>query len=174
MDDLHTTPAQHVGWSHHQRETDLSRTCDRIQHIAGSTIRWLFQIQFAQHRLEACTVFRHVDHIDRRADDGHAALGQTMCQLQRCLPTVLHDDANWFFHGNDFQHIFQCQRFEIQAIRSVVVGGNRLGIAVDHDGLVAVFAHRQRGMHTAIVELDTLPDTVRPAAQHHDLLVIGR
>ena len=29
-------------------------------------------------------------------------------------------------------------------------------------------------MYAAVVELDALPDPVRPAAQHHDLLAVGR
>jgi len=29
-------------------------------------------------------------------------------------------------------------------------------------------------MHAAVVELDALADAVRPAAQHHDLLGVGR
>jgi hypothetical protein len=71
---------------------------------------------------------------------------------------------------DDLEHVFQRQRLEVQAIRRVVVGRHGLRIAVDHDRLVAVFAHRQRGMHAAVVELDALADAVRAAAEHHDLL----
>ena len=86
----------------------------------------------------------------------------------------MHDHADGFLHRHHFQHVFQRQRLEVQAIGSVIVGRYRLGIAVDHDGLVAVFTHRQRGMHAAIVKFDTLTDAVRPAPQHHDFFVAGR
>ena len=95
-------------------------------------------------------------------------------QLQRRLAAVLHDHAQRLFHGDDLEHVFQRHRLEVQAVAGVVVGGHRLRVAVDHDGLVAVLAHRQRRMHAAVVELDALADAVGPAAQHHDLLARGR
>src|SRR5690554_7804034 len=52
-------------------------------------------------------------------------------------------------------------RLEVQTIGGVIVGGNGFRVAVDHDGLVTVFAHGQRRVHAAVVELDTLADTVR-------------
>src|SRR5205807_1578980 len=54
------------------------------------------------------------------------------------------------------------------------VGRDRLGIAVDHDGLEAVLAQLQRGVHAAVVELDPLPDAVGPAAEDHDLAGAAR
>jgi hypothetical protein len=75
---------------------------------------------------------------------------------------------------HDLEHVFERDRLEVQAIRGVVVGGHGLRVAVDHDGLVAVLAQRERGMHAAVVELDALADAVRTAAEHHDLLAVGR
>jgi hypothetical protein len=72
---------------------------------------------------------------------------------------------NRLFDGDDLEHVFQRQRLEVQAIRGVVVGRHGLRIAVDHDRLVAVFAHGQRGMHAAVVELDALADAVRTATE---------
>ena len=140
---------------------------------AGAVGR-LLQFQFVQHFLEALAIFGHVDRIRRGADDRHAVRFQVARELQRRLPAVLHDHAEGLFDVHDFQHVFQRQRLEIQPIRGIVVGRHRLRIAVDHDGLVAVFAQRQRRMHAAIIELDALADAIRPAAQHHDFLAIGR
>jgi len=78
------------------------------------------------------------------------------------------------FSLSDLQHVFECERLEVQAVGRVVVGGDGLGIAVDHDGLVAVLAHGQRRVHAAVVEFDALADAVGPAAEHHDLLLAGR
>jgi hypothetical protein len=94
-------------------------------------------------------------------------------QLQRRLAAVLHDDADRLFLVDDLQHVFQRHRLEVEAVAGVVVGRHGLRVAVDHDGLVAVLAHRQRRMHAAVVELDALADAVRTAAQHHDLLLAG-
>ena len=54
-------------------------------------------------------------------------------------------------------------------IRGVVVGRDRLRIAVHHDGLEAVLAQRHGGVHAAIIEFDALADAIRAAAQDHDL-----
>ena len=56
------------------------------------------------------------------------------------------------------------QRLKIQAIRGVVVGRDRLGVAVDHDRLVALIAQRETGVTAAIIEFDPLADTVGPTA----------
>jgi hypothetical protein len=122
-----------------------------------------------QQLLEALAVFGDVDAVGRGADDGHAGPLEVQRQLQRRLPAVLHDDADGPFLVDDFQHILQRHRLEVEAVAGVVVGGDGLRIAVDHDGLVAVLAQRQRGMHAAVVELDALADAVGPATQHHDL-----
>ena len=44
---------------------------------------------------------------------------------------------------------------------------------VNHNGFVTVFAQRQRGVYTAVVEFDTLADTVWTTAENHNLLVVG-
>jgi hypothetical protein len=70
--------------------------------------------------------------------------------------------------------VLEGQRLEVQPVRGVVVGADRFGITVDHDGLEARLAQRQRGMHAAVVELDALADTIGAAAQDHDLAPLGR
>ncbi len=64
----------------------------------------------------------------------------------------------------DFQNVFKRDRFKVEAVGGVVVGRDRLG--------VAVFAHRKRRMHAAVVKFDTLTDSVGAAAQNDDLLFI--
>src|SRR5690606_5243094 len=40
------------------------------------------------------------------------------------------------------------------------------------DGFVPGFAQRERCVHAAVVELDALADTIRAAAEDHDLLAV--
>ncbi len=100
---------------------------------------------------------------------GAPAASSARAQLQRRLAAVLHDDAFGLLFVDDLEHVLERQRFEIEAIRRVVVGRDRLRVAVDHDGLEPVFTQRQRGVHAAVVELDALADAVRTAAEDHDL-----
>jgi hypothetical protein len=69
-----------------------------------------------QQLLEALAVFGRVDHVGAGADDGHAIGLQVQRQLQRRLATVLHDHAQRLFLVDDFQHVFQRQRLEVQAV----------------------------------------------------------
>src|SRR5690606_7272618 len=61
-----------------------------------------------------------------------------------------------------------------ETVGRVVIRRDRLRIAVDHDRLEADLLERERGVHAAIVELDALPDAVRPAAENDDLVAIRR
>jgi hypothetical protein len=127
---------------------------------------------------ETFAIFGQIDRIRRRTDDLDTRLLQRQRQLQRRLPAVLHDtwDVRTGFPlaGDDGGHILEGQRLEVQAIDRVVVGGDRFRIAVDHDGLEPFFAKGKGRMATAIVELQPLADTVRPAAKDHDLLARRR
>ncbi len=71
-------------------------------------------------------------------------------------------------------HVLVGQRLEVQAVRGVVVGRDRLGVAVDHDRLVAGVAQRHGRVHAAVVELDPLPDPVGPRAEDDDPGAFGR
>ncbi len=128
-----------------------------------------------QQLAEALAVFGQVDRLRRGADDAYPGGLQRQGKVQRRLPAELHDDADL---GSaralvlvDGHHVFEGERLEVEAVAGVVVGGNRLGIAVHHHGFVAVFVQGEGGMAAAVVELNSLPDAVRPAAEDDDLLL---
>ena len=104
------------------------------------------------------------------ADDGHAQLLQRQRQIQRRLPAELHDHAVRLLRVVDVQNFFQRERLEVQPVAGVVVGRDGLRIAVDHDRLEAEILQREGRMAAAVIELDSLPDAVGPAAQDHDFL----
>src|SRR5471032_1964206 len=174
VDDFHRAAAQHVGRTHYKRVADFLCQRQRFGFGARGAVRRLAQFQLVQHLLETLAVFGSVDHVRRGADDRHAIRFQVQRQLQRSLAAVLHDHAHRFFDGDDFQHVFQGQGLEIQAVGGIVIGRHGFRVAIDHDGFVAIFAHGEGRVHAAIVELDTLADTVRATAQYHDLFLVGR
>ena len=88
-------------------------------------------------------------------------------------PPILHDDTRRLLDGDDFEHIFKRQRFEIKTVGRIVIGRNCFRVAVDHDGLETILAQSQRGMNTAVIKLDTLSDAVRSPTQNHDFLIIA-
>ena len=81
----------------------------------------------------------------------------------------MHDHALRLFLFDDGENVFERERLEIEAIGSVVVGGNRFRITIHHNGFVTVFMQSKAGMAAAVVELDSLPNAIGAAAKNHDL-----
>src|SRR5207248_6583638 len=108
----------------------------------------------------AAAVFGKIDRLWRGADDGHAVALELEREIQRSLPTELHDYALRLFFLDDGEHVFERERFEIEAIGSIVVGGNRFRIAIHHDGFVAVFVQSETRVAAAVIEFNTLPDAI--------------
>jgi len=76
-------------------------------------------------------------------------LVKTHRQVQRCLSAKLDNDSFRLLDINDIHHVFKCQRFEVQTIRSVVVRRDCLRVAVDHDRFKAGVPQGEGGMATA-------------------------
>ena len=49
----------------------------------------------------------------------------------------------------------------------VIVGRDSFGVAIDHDRLVTGFLESEAGVHTAVIELNTLTNAVGSRAQDH-------
>jgi hypothetical protein len=105
---------------------------------------------------------------------GTPAARKPLRKIQRSLPAELNNHADLRTRlclvVVDRQHVLERQRLKVKPVAGVVVGGDGLRVAVDHDGLEAVFLQRKRRMATAVIELDALADAVRPRAENDDLV----
>ena len=173
VDDLHAAAAEHVGRADQHRVADPGGHHPGLLERGRGAERRGRQAGGGQQLTEPAAVLGQVDGIRRGAQDRHPGVGQLLRQLQRGLPAQRRDHpdhgAGDPFGGNDFQHVLDGQRLEVQPVGGVVVGGHRLRVAVDHDGLVPGVAQRERRVHAGVVELDALPDPVRPGAQDDHL-----
>ena len=70
-------------------------------------------------------------------------------ELERRLAPELDDHAQRPLPLDDVEDVLEGQRLEVEAVGGVVVGGHRLGVAVDHDGLDARLAEGEGGVHAA-------------------------
>ena len=86
-------------------------------------------------------------------------------QLERSLSAELRHDTCGPLAVTDRQHLLDRERLEVEPVRHVVVGGDGLGVAIDHHCLVAELAERLGRVDAAVVELDPLPDPVRPGTE---------
>ena len=178
IDDFHRPPAQDIGRPHHDGVGQACRHGCRLVERAGHAAGRLFQSQLVQQSLEALAILGKVNRVRRGAQNRHAGPFQRQSQLQRRLAAELHHHPTKITRSalcrNNAEYILFCQRFEIQAVGGVVIRADGFGIAVHHDGFIAHVTKRQRGVHATIVELDPLPDSIRAAAEDHDLLTRSR
>ena len=117
-----------------------------------------------------------VDRLRRGAQHRHAGVLEPLRQAQRGLPAEGADDPGDRAGGalglDHLEDVLEGQRLEVQPVGGVVVGGDGLGVAVDHHRLVAGVLQRHDRVHAGVVELDALPDPVgaRAEDQHRRLL----
>ena len=104
---------------------------------------------------------------------GTPAALQAVRQIERRLPAELHDHAFRLFLVVNVEHVLERERLEVEFVARVVIGRNRFRIRVHHDGFEAELAQREGGVHAAVIEFDSLPDPVRPAAENHDLALVA-
>ncbi len=117
---------------------------------------------------EALAVLGEVDRLERRPEDAEARLLDRARELERRLAAELDDDAVGLLALADLEHLLRAERLEVEAVGGVVVGRDRLRVAVDHHRLVAERAEGLRGVDAAVVELDPLADPVRARAEDDD------
>ena len=163
--DHHRASAEHIAWPHQHRVADAFADRKRLFHAGGRAAGRLRNIEFFEQLSESLAIFRQVDRLGRCADDRHARCKQALRQVQRSLPAKLHNHSDLRARLRlmvvDREHVLQHQRLEVESIAGVVVRRNRLGIAIHHDGFVAIVFQRKRGMAAAVVKLDSLPDAIR-------------
>ena len=97
-----------------------------------------------------------------------------MCarEPERRLAAELRDDADRLLAVADGEHLLRRERLEVEPVGRVVVGRDRLRVAVDHHRLVAERAEGLGGVDAAVVELDPLADPVRARAEDDDARLV--
>ena len=115
---------------------------------------------------EAAAILGGVDRVERVAEQRHAGRRERGREPQRRLSAERDGDADRLLELADVEHVRLDERLEVEPVGGVVVGRDRLRVRVDEHRLVAELAQRLRGVDAAVVELDRLPDPVRPAAEH--------
>ncbi len=124
--------------------------------------------ELRQDGAEAAAVLREVDRVDRRPEQAHAGALEPSGYPERRLSAELDDHALGLLELHYFEHVLDRQRLEVEAVGRVVVGRDRLRIAVHHHGVSPELTRGHGGVDAAVVELDPLADPVRSGAEDHD------
>ena len=183
-DDLHRAAAEDVARAHQHRIADAGSGGDAVLDVGYRTAHRLRDLQLLHDLLEGVAVFGALDGGTVGADQLDAALLERLSQVDGRLPAQRGDDTDRLLEADDVHDVLDGQRLEVELVRGGVVGGDRLGVVVDDDGLIAVFADGGDSVDGRIVELDALADADRPGAEHDDfrpvaggrlvLVLIGR
>ena len=177
MDDLHGPAAEHVGRPDQHRKADALGHRARLLGRGRGAVLGLIEPGLGEQLLEPAPVLGQVDGVRRGAEDRDFRGLERVRQLERRLAAELHDHAEQAAAGlldaGDLDHVLGGQRLEIEPVGGVVVGRDRLRVAVDHDGLDARVLERVGGVNAAVVELDALADAVRAAAQDDHLVAVA-
>ena len=173
--DLHVPPAEHVGRPHEHRVADRLGDLDRLRRRPAAIAQdGNGDVELVAERGKALAVLGEVDRVERRAEDPPAFCLDLARELERGLAPELDDDAVGQLAGADLEHLLDAERLEVEAVGRVVVGRDRLGVAVDHHGLEAERAVGLCGVDAAVVELDPLADPVRARAEDDDAAACPR
>ena len=167
-------PAEHVGGAYEERVSDLVGGLERLGDVGRDRPRRAADAELVGEQAEALAVLRQVDRLVRRAEDAVAALLDRAREPERRLAAELGHDADGLLAIADREHLLRRERLEVETVGGVVVGRDGLGIAVDHDRLVAQRPEGLRRMHAAVVELDALADAVRAGAEDDDARLVAR
>ena len=171
--DPHRPPAQHVRGPDQHGVADPLRDPDGLLGARGRPPLRAADAEPLEQRAEALAVLGQVDRLVRRAHQPVAGLLQRRGELQRSLAAELGHDADGTLAFTDREHLLDSQRLEVEPVGGVVVGRDRLRVAVHHHRLVAERPEALRRVDTAVVELDPLPDPVRPGAQDHHRVLLS-
>ena len=166
--DPHRTTTEHVGRAHEDGIADPIGDLDRLLHAIGNRPIRRLETRLGQQLAKAQAILGEVDALERRAQDRHTLLQESLGETQRRLAAELHDDANRLLARDHLEHILDREWLEVEPIGRVVIGADRLGIAVDHHRGIAKPPQRHRSMHAAIVELEALADAVGARAEDDD------
>ena len=171
VDNFHAAPAKHIRRAHQHGVTNTFGDLNGLVDAVGGSVLRRRQIGRIEHGTESPPVFSVVDGLGARTEDRNPSVGEALRQTQWRLATQLNehslDRAHRFFGLVDRHDVLKGERLKVEAVRGVVVGRNGLGIAVDHDRLVAIL-ERERGVDARVVELDALADAVGARSQDDD------
>ena len=173
VDNSHATTAQHVARAHEQRVANATRDLGGVLHCFCRRGERIGNLQAVEQAREAITILGQVDGLGLGAHDGDACRLEPAGEVDGGLAAQRHDDAHGLLDLDDVHDVLKGERLEVEAVGGVVVGRDGLGVAVDHDRLVALCLERIGGVHAAVIKLDALANAVGAGRENHHAGFLG-
>ena len=173
MDDLHVLAADDIRRAQEDRVTQFAGGAEgAVQRFDAGALR-PFDVEFFEEGVEPFAVLRRVDAPGGRAKDLDAVVIKELRERDGGLAAEGHDDTDRLLDLDDVHDVFRRQGLEVQAVRGVVVRGDRLRVVVDDDDVVAQLFERPDAVDRGVVELDALSDADGARAEDHDGRLAG-
>ena len=173
IDKLHGASTEHERRSHQDRITNFVCDCDSSICVDRGAAWSLPQAKLVEHGGEQLSIFRGLDALGLCSKNRNASGLQTVGEIERSLSTELHKHALRFFLIVNVENVLESERLKIKFVARVVIGGNRLRIRIDHDCFKSELPQREGSVDTAVIELNSLTNSIRPAAQDHYLVLVA-
>ena len=172
INDFHTATAQNKRRTNHNRVADfISKSLSFIK-INSHSAFWHRNFKFFHHVAENITVFSSINRINRSTKNIYPVFLKFAGNVERSLPSKLNDNAHRLFFFINLQNIFSSNRLKIKLVRSVIISRNSFRITVYDNRFVTQFFKLHSRMTAAVVKLNSLTNSVRTAAQNHNLLFV--
>mmetsp|Transcript_23416 Transcript_23416/g.41618 ORF Transcript_23416/g.41618 Transcript_23416/m.41618 type:complete len:410 (-) Transcript_23416:1258-2487(-) len=186
VQDLHGTTTQHIAGTNHDGVAQLVRLFKGLRLRASRATSRLANVELVEEIHPAIAILGLIDGLGTGTPDagvavsgsgGDGALFESLFkihgQLEGGLTTELDNNAFGALGLDDVEDILQGDGLKVETGRGVVIGGDGLRVAVHHDGLEALVAEGEGSMAAAVVELNTLANTVGTTAKDQDLAAGG-
>src|SRR5699024_6163050 len=98
---------------------------------------------------------------------------QFLSQFQSRLTSQLNNYTLWFLMTYDIIYMFPKNRFEIQFICRIKVRRHCLRVTVNHNGFVPALSSSKNTVHTTVIKLYPLSDSIRTGSEYHNFLFLG-
>ena len=173
VNDFHSTAAQYIGRTHHNRIANICCTGDSLLLAGNRNSFWTRDMSLSQYLIKALSILCPVNIIYRSTKYLDTSLGKSSRQINGSLATKLNDNTLWLFLVDNVQYILGSQRLKVQSIRNIKICGYGFWVVVDNNSLNTHIPQCPYRMNRAIVKLYTLTDTDRARTQNHYLAALA-
>ena len=166
--DGHVLPADDVGGPQQHRVAKLPGGFQSLGQGVDPPAPGTADAEVLQQVVKPGPVLRQIDAVGAGAQNGDSLAVQVLGELDGGLTAESYHHAHWLLHLENVHHILPAQRFKVEPVGGIVVGGDGLRVVVDDDHIIAHFLEGPDAVNTAVVKFNALADSDGAGAQHHN------
>jgi len=171
-DDVHRSSRENVRGSNEDWVSDSVAEGSGLVETVELLPERLVDSDLVEHSRELVSVLGGIDHLGRGSVDLDVLSEERESDVVGRLSSHGHHDSARPLGVVDVEDRLERDVLEVEPVRLVVIGGDRLGVVVDHDRLESEASKSPDGSDGAPVELDGGSDSVDSRSQDHDSVIL--